>query len=308
MKKSKIIIPALGLIALSTAASITGTVAWFASNARVTITGMSFTTKVSSNILVAEQNNVADESQYAATLAQARTGVLEPASTINAVNYYFTTNALASGDAKEDVYTAYSESATLANAAAGKSQYDAAFNTAYGVKETPTTSTVVYGYIDQVFYLKATNSAAVAANLNLIRCNLLYNDAALGATDTSWRVGMLVQSASKGENTTAALAAGDLKTILAPTGAVNFTSGKAVSSTSALGDVSNPGAAATVASVSAGATAYYKVTMRLWLEGEDKNCNNETYAALTDSYALDLAFEFDGTAVTALQSTTTPLS
>ena len=40
MKKTKIIIPSLGLLLLSTAASITGTVAWFAANASVTATGM----------------------------------------------------------------------------------------------------------------------------------------------------------------------------------------------------------------------------------------------------------------------------
>lgn len=42
MKKSKIIIPALGVLALSTAASITGTVAWFTANRTATITAGNF--------------------------------------------------------------------------------------------------------------------------------------------------------------------------------------------------------------------------------------------------------------------------
>ncbi|NLE04905.1 MAG: hypothetical protein GX638_08900, partial [Crenarchaeota archaeon] len=43
MKKTKLIIPAIGMLLLSTAASITGTVAWFSMNTTVTATGMQVT-------------------------------------------------------------------------------------------------------------------------------------------------------------------------------------------------------------------------------------------------------------------------
>ena len=52
MKKTKVIIPALGLLLLSTAASVTGTVAWFAANATVEATGMAITAKTESEFLV----------------------------------------------------------------------------------------------------------------------------------------------------------------------------------------------------------------------------------------------------------------
>ena len=42
MKKSKIIVPALGLLLLSTAASVTGTVAWFTATKEVTVTAGEF--------------------------------------------------------------------------------------------------------------------------------------------------------------------------------------------------------------------------------------------------------------------------
>ena len=45
MKKTKVIIPALGILLLSTAASVTGTVAWFSMNDTVTASGMSVTAK-----------------------------------------------------------------------------------------------------------------------------------------------------------------------------------------------------------------------------------------------------------------------
>ena len=52
MKKTKIIIPALGLLLLSTAASVTGTVAWFAANASVSATGMQVKAKTASTYLL----------------------------------------------------------------------------------------------------------------------------------------------------------------------------------------------------------------------------------------------------------------
>ena len=52
MKKTKIIIPALGLLVLSTAASVTGTVAWFAMNNTVTATGLQVEAKSNSLYLM----------------------------------------------------------------------------------------------------------------------------------------------------------------------------------------------------------------------------------------------------------------
>ena len=52
MKKTKIIIPALGVLLLSTAASVSGTVAWFSMNKTVTAKGMSVTAKSDSSFLL----------------------------------------------------------------------------------------------------------------------------------------------------------------------------------------------------------------------------------------------------------------
>ena len=53
MKKTKIIIPALGMLLLSTAASVTGTVAWFSMNSDVTASSMSVTAVAESGIAIA---------------------------------------------------------------------------------------------------------------------------------------------------------------------------------------------------------------------------------------------------------------
>ena len=53
MKKTKIIIPALGILLLSTAASVTGTVAWFSMNSDVTATSMTIQAIAESGIAIA---------------------------------------------------------------------------------------------------------------------------------------------------------------------------------------------------------------------------------------------------------------
>ena len=75
MKKSKILVPALGILVLSTAASITGTVAWFSVNNSVTVDGMSVTTKVAGNLLITDDNS--SDANYGSVLHQGRTGVGE---------------------------------------------------------------------------------------------------------------------------------------------------------------------------------------------------------------------------------------
>ena len=52
MKKTKILVPAAGLLLLGTAASVTGTVAWLSMNDHVTATGMQITAKTTATYLL----------------------------------------------------------------------------------------------------------------------------------------------------------------------------------------------------------------------------------------------------------------
>ena len=45
------------------------------------------------------------------------------------------------------------------------------------------------------------------------------------------------------------------------------------------------------ADIDAGVTRYYKMLVRVWLEGEDTTCNSQTYAALQNEWSLDLDFK-----------------
>jgi hypothetical protein len=203
-----------------------------------------------------------------------------------------------------------------------------------------------YGYIDYTFYLKATTSGSAsttAQKLIMTHCDLDYNDGVLdndgtvgkvGGPDQAWRVAVFAQNVTSDKpgngayatdicTYTAGVGGADPTTnqkgLISLAGATNQTAGNAVvSTTSAAGTVYNAAAANGVVldTISTdNASVYYKVVVRLWLEGEDKTCTSETYAALTNKYNLDLEFELtdgsaggvtDGSAVTNISSTGNP--
>ena len=300
MKKFIKIIPAIAMLLVAVLMATTATYAWFSMNNKVNVTGMEVTTRVSNNLLIAavdttdatKEGNT--DTAYLNALHQTVSARVQPVSTVDGINYWYTstTNVTANGDAKTDVYTAYSESTSLDNTSARKTAYDADFNANNGISAA-TTSTVVYGYVDYSFYLKATNADSIARSVYMTKCNITYNGGALPSSERPWRVALFVQEAEAETKQSTALATTDLKSILAPTSAVYFTNGKAISANAAPSvDVSNLSSDAVVdGALAAGTTAYYKVTVRLWLEGEDTTCTNDTFANLTGKYRLDLAFE-----------------
>ena len=105
-------------------------------------------------------------------------------------------------------------------------------------------------------------------------------------------------------------AVGDRKAMLTVSGAQNYINdpaNKAVAATSGstiLDTVTYTSAAWALDSVAAGTTEYHKVTVRLWLEGEDSTCTNSTFASLNSAYTLGLEFVLGGdeTAVTVIGS------
>ena len=104
MKKTKVIIPALGLLLLSTAASVTGTVAWFAANTSVTANGMSITATTDSTFLLISKSS--DLSAKATTVSLAApSGEVLPTNWVNNTGYKWvsavgtdTTTAAKNGD------------------------------------------------------------------------------------------------------------------------------------------------------------------------------------------------------------------
>lgn len=289
MKKTIKLIPAIVMLLVSAILVSTSTYAWFSMNNRVTVTGMTITTKVNNNLLIAPAANTASTnapaetmpaaSAYGTHLVQQVEGRLEPVSSISghydSFWYTSTSNVTSSGDAKTDTYVDYDVTGLVGTPAN-------AFNVNYGFNS----SNEAVGYVDYVFALQATNTESGTNYINMTQCDLTY---AGGATsDKAFRVAVLVQECTDADT---ALTTATTKTILPVSGAAYFTPTKAVTAANGtFADVTNYRTAANIGSVAAGETKYFKVTVRLWLEGEDTTCNNATYAALTSSWNLDLAF------------------
>ncbi len=235
MKKTKIIVPALAVLLLSTAASVSGTVAWFSMNTSIKVSGMTVTTKVSSSLQIAEINAEANFSNE--DLRQVRSGILEPASTIDGHNFYYTTDAKSNGDARADEYVKYDESdirngdnpltpdttesnfsnalgktdRTGNNAAAsdatktGKSSYDVEFNDAYGFSYSTDSDPDAEGDDDlgngDVSFAYMDYSFYLKAyttaseKIALTRCNMKYDGGSL-TTEHAWRVALFAHEVS----------------------------------------------------------------------------------------------------------------
>lgn len=69
MKKTKVIIPALGILLLSTAASVTGTVAWFSANSTVQANGMKVKATTSESLVIRDKTPVQTDTSVTFTAA-----------------------------------------------------------------------------------------------------------------------------------------------------------------------------------------------------------------------------------------------
>ncbi|MBR0062862.1 MAG: hypothetical protein IJP67_01700, partial [Oscillospiraceae bacterium] len=142
---------AIAMVLVATLALGSSTFAWFSLNGTVTATGMHFSTQVKNNLFIAndEGNTKSAEANFGTTINQQKAALLEPVSTINGINYFYslTTNVLASGNVKERTWVQYDTSNLTA------------FNTNYS-------TTGAIGYVDYVYQLKGVAAAATNINLN----------------------------------------------------------------------------------------------------------------------------------------------
>jgi hypothetical protein len=319
------LLPAAGMLAVSASMLATSTYAWFTMNKEVQVTGLAMKTKVGSNLLISSDNV---EANYKAdTLVEGRKALLEPVSSVtaNTGSFWFTTDAAADGSKAHVASTGsnefeqYNENTAItgADAVSGKYKYDNAFNERYGIPSADrgvsgeaNAFKTAYGYVDYVFYLKATGDAA-NQELRMTQCDLnyTYDDATTTDVtetdpgDNAWRIAVFAEdiTANGGKgNTGSGAAVGQTDparsgqsavTILKLDGGQNFNGTNAVLSETTYGSATYGNEAVLDDDIDAGVTKYYKVLVRVWLEGEDKSCNSATYAKLSDQWTLDLDFK-----------------
>lgn len=306
MKLNKKIAGATAMLMLSATMLGTSTFAWFTMNKTVTVSGMELKTKVSGNLLISDNNVEADYTTAPLVQGRkALLEPVSSVSGADG-SFWFTVNAKGNGDAVEDVYTAYNENTALGTGAidlidstsghpitsgAGKASVASAFNTGAGSYQNSNYSTTAanafdnaYGYVDYVFFLKATGDTDT--QIKMTKCNLLYNDAAIVNTgdgkvvgdnvDRAWRAAVFCSEApARGTIGDSNATAANLKAILTLADATNQQANTAVSAANIAPTALTPIATyntwsdstnKTIATVTNQQTAYYKVTIRVWLE------------------------------------------
>lgn len=292
------------MLAVSAAMLGTSTYAWFTMNKEVTVTGMEVKTKVGDNLLIAQDTlgstaKVTD-ANFKTSDVDIMAALLEPVSTVNGTTFYYTDsfNVAGNGDALSDTYTLYSEATNESpDTLSKKTYYDSAFQVNYGNDGSVTADNVAYGYIDYVFQLKANNTTTSAKDVVVKSINLTSGKAGDSDSLHAFRAAIFSQDITS--TTPTANDPGTLVTILSNEGATTgdsyFTTKSAISTNGAPTTVNNYNVGATIGSAGQSATTYYKVVVRLWIEGEDTKCTNTVFNTINDQWALSLDIVMDGT-------------
>ena len=260
----------------------------FSMNTKVTVTGMEVKTKVSSNLLIAadelSSTGKVAETNFGSAISQTVKGYLEPVSTVDAVNFFYTLNAKADGAIQSGAtYIPYN----VGSSATDDTTYANKFSEDYGVTKTvagayATEGDAASAYVDYVFQLKAV--ATEESYINLTKVFLVDSNAQ--DTSKAHRIAVFVEDITSG---TATAGVGTKQIILTEAGAVNQESGKAVNAVGGTAAVSYGAYAdTTLAHITTAETKYYKVVVRLWLEGEDTTCYNDKFLPLTNAWSIDL--------------------
>lgn len=302
------LLPAAGMLAVSASMLATSTYAWFTMNREVTVTGMTMHTKVSENLLIAndtiDSTAVKADSAFNNSLVQLVDGLIEPVSTVNGKNFFYTagTNVQGNGAVLNKTWAAYNP------------DNRSGFATEYAL--TGDDATAAVGYVDYVYQLKAINGST-ASEIRLTGLDLTYGGngdngqkatrIAVFAEDLGYKTGAdptsHLKGTAEGYSGTAFNNGPDvLKAIYTPNGAANFSKAEgesatlndAVSATDERADVTYN--EKFVLPVGTNQTQYYKIVVRVWLEGEDTTCNNTTFMDLTDKWSVDMKWDFVATA------------
>ena len=258
---------------------------------------MSLKVSTSSNLLISPDN--ASDATYDKELKKNIEALLAPSSTVNGIDYFYTLDAAADGHkAKgpndEYPFLRYTETQTLdvLDTYAEKDKYDPVFNLNYNIStanpQEANEYKTAYGYVDYVMYLKAT-STEENQKIVMNKCNLLYKGDVL--EDKAWRAAVFVQETSAKTQPTSV---GTLVSIIAPTGAKNHNEGLAADTMSSIGTIQKENKEVIIDNaIISGNSKYYKVVIRVWMEGEDTTCTTEIYGNKTDKYTLDLEYIID---------------
>jgi len=307
MKKFRKLIPALALLLVSAVLMSTASYAWFSMNNKVAVTGMEVKTKVSSNLLIspdtAGSTTKNADSTFKSSLEQEVKGLLEPVSTADAKAFFYTVDAKADGDRTgSSAFYTYDSSAVASDA----TTYADKFSEVYGVSKTAATAEFnnrAVAYVDYIFQLKASNTTGNPQYIIINKLDLTYNTPGSEEdNNTAFRVAFFYEDIT---STASGSVLPGTTAQLKVTSSANFNDeviNSATPATQAVGYATSADGLITVPGDST--DHYYKVTIRMWLEGQDKTCNNTTFMKLTGDWTLDLEYKIQANATGAVTAIT----
>lgn len=261
MKKTKILVPAMGMLLLSTAASVTGTVAWFSANNAVTAQGMQLKAKaqdglVISNAAAGTYNETADSSKT--TCAE-----LIPASTWNLSTWLTSKSTDPSAANTEQAYVA--TSAWVDNSAE-------------------------YGYVVHNFYIRSSSASALTVTgLDVTKVEAkVSGGAAAQNLSKALRVGVLFDGSTNPYIYAPVTGYTASYTVQKAAGAYSNAEGaRATVAPLAYNTRSHD---TTVTSIPASTSNGLHVEVFIWFEGEDAACISNNIQATMET--LDVTVEF----------------
>ena len=274
MKKTKLIIPALGMLLLSTAASVTGTVAWFSMNNSVTATGMTLQIKAEDGILI---SNAAKTTWSDSSTAIVGSAVLVPTSAAAVASPAFVSaSSTNSAEAQAQQAVANYTDLTLAwntttnSVSEGKGYVDADSD------NTLDTDEKCYVLLNN-FYIKSSGNAITQkASETLLYINdvtaSLGENATYNKIDNALRVLVVV-------NTNAFIYAPVIDQASGTT-TVSY-KWKNTTSVSALAPTTYDQACASVTSISNQDANATNIKIYCYFEGEDENCTSDNMQGIT---------------------------
>ena len=262
MKKTKVIIPALGILLLSTAASVTGTVAWFSSNTSVFANNMNVKCKAEYGIVIANTSGAGatyNNSVDAAVTAQKE---LKPTSTYNLTTWLFSTS-------------------TNPGAANTQQKYE-------------TVATAADYYVVHDFYIRSSAGTALTVqSLDIKKVTATQTENQ--ALSASLRVGFMFEHDTANVYIYAPVA-GYTTSYSVQKAAGNYSNAEGARETVApkAGTVVSNTA---VTELPANTAQGEHVSVYVWFEGEDANCISNNLSASLTNIKIDV--EFGYTAVSA---------
>ena len=268
MKKTKVIIPALGILLLSTAASVTGTVAWFSMNTHVSATGMQLTVKTENGLVI---SNEAAEKVWGETTVASHAGsgaVVLPTSTADAATWYHANSASAAS------HEASATPETLTGIAKNSDGFGA-IGTGENAK---------FYYLQNNFYVKSAGAAYTAETFYVNTLEVGGNTNNLNL-DKSLRVLVKIGSVIK---VYAPFYSGS-GTDVAASYTVGGAEGTSVAPISGSGDINSEFTTDLDLPAYSAATPV-EINVFLYYEGEDVNCKSANIVGALDNLTLNIVF------------------